>query len=245
MRVLFALLSCAAAIKEARTGFDFPKKHPSLGALKGLGAARRAAITTRRRRARAEPSGHCKTGVAWSGRRRDHDASATRARRRAHQGPDQGPRPRRQPNVAVPSRCIARSSRGRIAATPRGVTWIFRGRDRRTKIDGHRRSIGRVRWVVWAHGLRGADRGDAAGRDVDIPRATECARSTATDNREEELPGCCRLRRWEQRGAGVFLNILPEFWRNSSRASRARRRSSANAVVHGRSTWQPRRRRDP
>ena len=40
------------------------------------------------------------------------------------------------PNVAVPSGCIARSS-GRVAATPRGATWIFRGRPNGTKIKGH------------------------------------------------------------------------------------------------------------
>ena len=56
---------------------------------------------------------------------------------------------------------------GRIAATPRGATWMFRGHNRtRAKIDGRRRSSGRES----SHSLRGADRGDAAGRDVDVPR---------------------------------------------------------------------------
>ena len=52
----------------------------------------------------------------------------------------------REPHVAVPSRCIARSS-GRIAATPRGATWIFRGRPNTRGVDeesGQGRSSGRV-----------------------------------------------------------------------------------------------------
>ena len=65
---------------------------------------------------------------------------------------------------------VARSS-GRVAATPRGATWIFRGRPNARKIDGCRRRRGRALWMVSFRGLRGADRGDAAGRDVNIPRA--------------------------------------------------------------------------
>ena len=42
-------------------------------------------------------------------------------------------------------------------------------------------------WMAWARGLRGADRGDAAGRDAEIPRATERGRR-ATD-RKQELVG--------------------------------------------------------
>ena len=42
--------------------------------------------------------------------------------------------------------------------------------------------------MVWAHGLREADRGGAAGRDADVPRGD---RTKATDDREEDLAGCC------------------------------------------------------
>ena len=55
-----------------------------------------------------------------------------------------------------------------------------------------------------SQGSRGADRGAAAGRDVDIPRATQ-RRSTAADHREEELAGWVRAHglRGADRGAAA------------------------------------------
>ena len=55
-------------------------------------------------------------------------------------------------------------SSGRIAATPRGASRRFRGRPDRRRSRGARRTK--------RAGLRGTDRGDAAGRFLDIPRAT-------------------------------------------------------------------------
>jgi len=73
-------------------------------------------------------------------------------------------RPGRSPNATVPSRCVARSSE-KIAATPRGATWIFREGDR----SGRRSTAADVReeeelagWCGSA--VVGEHRGDAAGR---------------------------------------------------------------------------------
>ena len=57
--------------------------------------------------------------------------------------------------------------------------------DRRRQIAVTHRS---AHWTVWAHCLRGPDRGDAAGRDVDIPRATERVERTKIGERRGPRP---------------------------------------------------------
>ena len=69
-----------------------------------------------------------------------------------------------------------------------------------------------------------ADRGDAAGRDVDIPRATErdvdIPRATertgrrSTIERKSSLDGVGLKQKGTQRGAGVPLKTSSELWRN-------------------------------
>ena len=80
---------------------------------------------------------------------------------------------------------------------PRLVERRRRARAEVTKRHGAFKMLGTV---------SGANRGDAAGRDVDIPRATE--RAERTIERTSSLDGVCAQSRNGRRGAGVFLNML-------------------------------------
>ena len=73
----------------------------------------------------------------------------------------------------------------------------------RTKIDGRRRSRGSAHWTVWARGLRGADRGTAAGARRGYSEGDRTT-STSADDRAGELTrssrGGPRRRRGARRG---------------------------------------------
>ena len=120
-----------------------------------------SAAATERHRTRRRPQGGGHEPRGPQGHAQDRRQVRREQRQRLLQ------RRRRLPHRAAPARTPKTRLRDvfseRIAATPRGATWIYSEGDRtRGAGEDRRPPRGRARWVVWAHGLRGAARGDAA-----------------------------------------------------------------------------------
>ena len=156
----------------------------------GRRGRRRGGRRRRRRRGRLEvrrPHAH----AAAAGRRDLGAARAADARRGRGAG-------RPAIRAGTHSRRVARSSRGGVAATPRGASWYFRGRPERTRSS----TIEREEFTGWCGPtlFAGRGRGDAAGRGADSPRATGA--DAKIDDRDEEFTGVCGPTVFAERGRG-------------------------------------------
>ena len=142
--------------------------------------------------------------------------------------PEYASDPRALANASRDVRCDVLYVCGGLYGNAAALATILRAAERDAPRGHHTSNGGFEMHGLWegSRHRRGGDRGTAAGRDVDIPRATERAEPTKIDGRRRSRGELTRSRK-EQRGAGAILNTSWKFWRRAQARPRPSRRPAA------------------